>query len=134
MPLKESISVIWSQVKYFVAAAGVIGTIGAASWIAAMWVNDREVKDAINQTGVTQLNSKLDSVIVSVKVLSDIKVDVSDLRTNVRELKTGQKNLVGAMADHMAKDDGVTKKDLVDFMKQFDQALKKNDLMPFSIR
>jgi hypothetical protein len=134
MTLTQTITAVWSQVKYFVAAAGVIGTIGAASWVAAMWVHDKDSKDTINQTEVSQLNTKLDSVIVSVKVLSDIKEDVSDLKTNVRELKTGQKNLVGSMADHMAKDDGVTKKDLVDFMKQFDQAIKKNDLTPFSIR
>ena len=44
------------------------------------------------------------------------------------ELKSGQKKIVTALGEHMAKDKSVTKDDLLNFMRQFQMENEKKKL------
>jgi hypothetical protein len=108
--------------KGLLAVAGAVTVIA----VAAVKVDHFKSKDVntdlrlkdINQS-VTSLDYKMDSILVTLHLVGEIKDDM-------KELRMGQKNIVNALGDHMAKDKTVTKDDMINFMRQFQIELKKN--------
>jgi hypothetical protein len=116
--------------KGILAISGIIAVIATVAinwdhWKAKNVNADKsliEVKAIVAEQGI-----KLDSILLKIN-------DIPIIKKELRGLKTGQNNIVDALANHMSKDKSVTKQDLLDFMRQFQmEQEKKNSMTDFSL-
>jgi uncharacterized protein YukJ len=114
--------------KGILAIAGIVTVVAVTSVRIDHWKTKNITTDQTMieiKQNVSDQNIKIDSILLK---LSDIKV----IKADVKGLKSGQNNIVNALADHMSKDKGVTKDDLLNFMRQFQiETEKKNSMMGF---
>ena len=111
--------------KGILAIAGVISVVAIVAVKIDHWKSnnidtDKSLKDI--KTTINNQAIKIDSILLKVQIVEGIKSDIG-------ELKGGQKKIVNALGDHMAKDKSVTKDDLLNFLRQFQYEQEKKKSM-----
>jgi hypothetical protein len=105
-------------IKYF----AIITFSALTLWKVSGWVTKLENNIALQSKVINQSKSKIDSSIVLLKKYDNLINIVNRLVMSVDELKLGQDNIIFKLEDHFAKDSSVTKKDFIDFQREFREA------------
>ena len=110
--------------KGILAIAGIITVVA----VTAVKIDHWKTKNINVDSSISKINDavsvqdiKIDSILLKLEILKEIKKDI-------KGLKTGQTNLVNSLADHMSKDKSVTKDDLINFMRQFQLEQEKKNI------
>jgi len=114
---------IFKAISGFLAVAGAITII----WKVAVYFERKDTKlididkrfEVVIETQTHQ-SRQIDSMIVKLDLLDDIRRDLN-------AVKSDQTKIINSLVIHLSKDQNVTKEDLLNFMKDFQTELKKNN-------
>jgi hypothetical protein len=110
--------------KGILAIGGIIIVIATTAVAIDHW----KVKNIDTDKSLKEVKQKVDTVLV---YLQEMKEESVVVKGDILELKTGQRNIVNGLAIHLAKDKSVTKDDLLEFMRQFQNEVKKNEMLNY---